>query len=166
MQVKKEKKVVESGEKLNCSWISVKESYLKLDDWDLTIIVSSETDDIENDPRVGHMSVAFTFLSEELLPGSRGGQGRGQLLWLLAGGSITKKRKLHVQVQSRCSAVQCNPAPTPLCLFFCTVDIVHINVWRGIARVCSGLILIKSLNLLNLLPLDQLILFCLGLTLV
>ena len=66
MQVKKEKKVVESGEKLNCSWISVKESYLKLDDWDLTIIVSSETDDIENDPRVGHMSVAFTFLSEEL----------------------------------------------------------------------------------------------------
>ena len=67
--------MVESGEKLNCSWISVKESYLKLDDWDLTIIVSSETDDIENDPRVGHMSVAFTFLSEELLPGSRGGQG-------------------------------------------------------------------------------------------
>ena len=71
------------------------------------------------------------------------GEGRGQLLWLLARGSISKKRKLHVQVQSRCSA----PANPPL-PFFCTVDIVHINVWRGIARVCSGLIF--SLDTLQL----------------
>ena len=63
-------------QKLSISTISVKESYLKLDDWDLKLFfVLNETDDIENDPRVGHMSVAFTFLSEELLPGSRGGQG-------------------------------------------------------------------------------------------
>ena len=44
------------------------------------------------------------------------GEGRGQLLWLLAGGSITKKRKLHVQVQSRCSAVQSSTNP-PLPFF-------------------------------------------------
>ena len=111
MQVKKEKKVVESGEKLNCSWISVKESYLKLDDWDLTIIVSSETDDIENDPRVGHMSVAFTFLSEELLPGSRGGQGTTTVA-VSRGGALPKKESCMCKCSLgavQCSAIQHQP---------------------------------------------------------